>query len=292
MGERVFTTDYNAESCGLGAITYNGNSRIYRLLKSLSKYTSNFESMSKVVVDDGSPERELKILREICKEFNVPLREHRRNLGIPAGWNHCYEYLKENKCKYGVLLNDDIEVTPRWLDYLMFFAQNNQKVGMISLQQNVGGQGVVVPDGADKNKPFRRIACEGYCFLMELKNWENIGKFDEGYYSFYEEQDAGAKLAKLGYYSYGIPPSVIHEWGETFRQNDETLFPKIRMRLSRELFETNHGGTSEQVEDRIFQASDALSENRFENLYWLDPATNKANSISWDEIKKLTVRMK
>src|SRR3972149_4905212 len=265
MSSREFITDYNTEECAIGIITFYGNARIYRLLKSLVKNTPNFDSMTKVVVDDGSAERELKILREICKEFNVPLREHRRNLGIPAGWNHCYEYAKENKCKYGVLLNDDLEMTPDWLKYLMFF---------------------------DINKPFRRIAIEGYCFLTELKNWEMVGKFDEGYYSFFEECDLFCKLSKLGYYSYGIPPSVIHEWGETFRQNEDLLFPKIRMKLSKELFEQNHGGSIDQVEYKVFEASDSLSENRFENLYWLNPTTNKADSISWGELKKLTVRMK
>src|SRR3990172_5433332 len=292
MSSREFITDYNTEECAIGIITFNGNARIYSLLKSLVKNTPNFDSMTKVVVDDGSAERELKILREICKEFNVPLREHRRNLGIPAGWNHCYEYAKENKCKYGVLLNDDLEMTPDWLKYLMFFIKNNQKVGGVSLQQNVGGQGIRIPDGADINKPFRRIAVEGYCFLTELKNWEMVGKFDEGYYSFFEECDLFCKLAKLGYYSYGIPPSVIHEWGETFRQNEDLLFPKIRMKLSKELFEQNHGGSIDQVEYKVFEASDSLSENRFENLYWLNPTTNKADSISWGELKKLTVRMK
>lgn len=229
----------NYDSIGLGILTINGSRRLSVALQSIFDTYPDFPSQQIYLVDDGSSERELKLIRAIAEHFKIGMGEHRKNLGISAGWNHCFLNLNKEKV---VLLNDDIKLTPGWLEALDFFVENNEDVGMAGLFCYDEDGKVFCTDNGERrydidfSVPHRGLCSNGYCFMMKITHWSNFGNFDEQYYSFYEEVDFGLNLARNGMPSYNIPwPVIHHEWGATFRENSD-LLPQIRMQESRKRF--------------------------------------------------------
>ena len=223
----------------IGIATLNGAERIDKLLASIKQHTADAHDYKIIVIDDGSTERVLQQLRPLCVAYGVELQEHRTNQGISATWNHlCARF----DCKYVVLLNDDVVVSPRWLDALVFFADSN-KFGMAALHPLRNGKIVKCGGGEielfseEASIPHRVVAANGYCFIIEKAKWTILGGFDEQFISFYEEVDFGVRCLKMGFSSFNIPwPMVDHEWSTTFQQNDRLLLPAVRMQHSREYF--------------------------------------------------------
>jgi GT2 family glycosyltransferase len=222
----------------VGIATLNGVTRIDPLLASIKACTGDV-NYKVVVIDDGSTERNLIQLRDLCAAHGVELREHRTNQGIPTTWNHLVE---RYDCTYAALLNDDVVVKPGWLEAMLYFAMRHD-VGMVGLHPNRNGKIVVCgggemdPDDPLAQIPHRVVAANGYCFLIRKQTWDRVGRFDEEYMSFYEEVDFGVRCWQAGLQSFNIPwPIIEHEWSSTFAQNDQLLLPQVRMKNSRERF--------------------------------------------------------
>ena len=245
--------------CAVGISTYNGNWRVEELLSSIRQHTEYpKEDYKIVVIDDGSREDYLIALRETCSRFQVPLREHRQNLGISATWNHLTRYFgeTEERAEYNILINDDIFCTDYWLTSLMYFLENN-KCGTAGLPLLFGSPHddkatIMRPDQGDKNvnagpdvtsiKPGRVMAAPGCLFGFKRSLFDEIGGFDENFKSFYEEVSFGTECAKRGYPSYAMSwPRVWHMWGATFAANPELEASK-RMSESRAYYIQKWGG--------------------------------------------------
>ena len=216
------------------------------MLDSLFKHTPGLSPQDVVIIDDGSSERELQVLRRMASEYHVVFGEHRRNLGIPAGWNHATDALKTDVV---VLLNDDVLLAKGWLDAISYFVENNPKAGLVGLHAyDETGKVFCTSDGAKQYDvnfavPHRGLCANGFCFGFRKELWSNNGGFDEMYTSFYEECDLGLQFSRQGYFGYNLPwPVIQHEWGVTFRENESQLLPKIRMEQSRERFVNKWGG--------------------------------------------------
>jgi len=222
---------------GIGIITYNGATRVASLLKSIVRCTS-MDDVDVYVVDDGSKRRQQKLLRGVCEFYGVKVSLHSENLGISSAWNHCIARLHERGIY--VLANDDVQVRTGWLDALTYFLARNKQVGMVGLHQRHQGT-IRVPEACDPSMPYKRLSSSGYCFAFTGQTWGRIGKFDEGFLSFYEELDFGVRCLKAGLANYDIGPAVDHLWGQTFRENADDLLPKVKMGMSRKRFERKHG---------------------------------------------------
>lgn len=226
---------------GIAIATINGSSRVYNFLESIRAAGDEYSDL--ILVDDGSTERELTVLRELCRYYKIEFREHRRNQGIAASWNHGMAYLKERGCELGVVCNDDIVVTKGWLEAIRTFHELNPVVAMVGLHATINGALQCTDNGIKKfegdvdfSVPHRGICSNGFCFGLSVGMWERAGFFNETYLSYYEETDFGARASEGGCFSYNIPwPVIQHEWGTTMRENPN-LLASIRMQKSRENF--------------------------------------------------------
>lgn len=238
----------------VGIATLNGVSRLDLLLASI-RASAPAVDYRVLVIDDGSHERNLLVLRELCKAHEVELQEHRQNYGISTTWNHL---AARYESELVVLLNDDVIVKPGWLESIVYFLDKNPKVGTVGLHPIRDGKIIVCGGGMlDLNAPeagipHRVVAANGYAFGFHRSLWLYVGKFDELYQSFYEEVDFSARLWEAGCQSFNIPwPVIDHEWSSTFQQNDAQLLPRVRMEMSKKRFIEKWGGDVPEVVTRL-----------------------------------------
>ncbi len=217
----------------IGAPTYKDSQRINNLLTSIFTFTSKEElkECKIVIVDDGTPDEDIKEdLREVCRSFEVPLVEHDKNYGIPKAWNTLSTYFLSD---YIILLNDDVQITdPNWLKCMIYFLENNEKIGAAGWPLFHMG-----PDGSPNpkmpkpdydTKPALVGAPVGCAFAFKRSSYDLVlGGFPEVLPSFYEEIWFGFELAKAGYGSYMLSYSAVEHWGsQTFSKNPELSIAK------------------------------------------------------------------
>lgn len=230
----------------IGVPTYNDCTRIRNLFQSIVTFTDYPEDQYKMVMlDDGTPDQsKVEGLRQLSREFDIPLIENQKNEGIPYSWNRLTEYYDT---EYMILFNDDIQViSGNWLRDFIYFMENNPHAGsigwpIIHVDVNTGKRNEIHDLPNEDVQPGRVGASLGCCFGFRKKLWEQIKNPDSsvGFYenliSFYEEIGFGFEIAKQGYYNYQLPTPTMEHWGsQTFSNNRELSVRKISDYLSKE----------------------------------------------------------
>lgn len=244
---------------GIGITTLNGVARLSGLLQSIHEAVPEEKCAHVVIADDGSFEKNLILLRALVEEYNkldnlkIAVLEHRQNLGIVAGWNNCKNYLLGQGLPYVGIFNDDVLIPEDWFTSVEFLLDTNGKIGVVGFHQR-NDEKVILPDGMTEKDVYLRTASSGYCFVVRDECFLQVGDFDPSYFSFYEDLDFGVRVYSHGFVCVDAPPVVDHLWGETFRQNESALLPKIRMKSSEKIFRGKWGNPeaiAESLEKKI-----------------------------------------
>lgn len=289
----------------VGILTYNDPAYLTRfLLESIRYYTEYSEEFAITIVDDGSPIDALESMRHLhwqTRDWHSDtfMFEHRENRGIVAGWN---TITRSVDADYVILLNNDVIVTRYWLTALMYFLENNH-VGTVNpliyfINENMAPAAVknsndqlietVHPITREKLKnlphgymetrpelPGRCMAANGSIFGFSKKLYDEIGGFDKGLRSFYEEIDFGTECAKRGYPSYSLPfPHCYHLWSQTFAKNP-SLRAQETLDASRVHYVGKWGGDI-GVEDETNPHNRFMAKIKPRKLQWM----------AWDPKKK------
>ena len=209
----------------IGIPTYNGTQRVKLLLSSILNYTRDLSNVDIVVVDDGTPDQNEKAkLGSICRDLRVTYFEHVINRGIPASWN---TLVKSKESDLYVLLNDDVQIcNALWLEYMVYFFENNSNVGTVSYlpfyldpRTSLPQEGYPLP--VINTIPEKMFSPNGQGFAFTKEAFDLV-QFNEDFCSFYEEADFGYELYEKGYASYMLPFPIIQHWGsQTFGSNPE-----------------------------------------------------------------------
>ena len=254
----------------VGISTINGTGRVRRCVESVRRASlcGQVEVSRIVVVDDGSSESKLRELRDLSKGLEFEFREHRRNLGISATWNHIIDALMDSPLV--LVLNDDIQLRPRCLEMLYYFTRwHHGAWGTVSPWLAHRGEPTPLKiTGCTPTVPQVALSPCGAAFLLRPPFWRAVGGFDETFKSFYEEVDFGLRLAQLGLWSYHLPTvGADHGWSETFIENAEMLKPEERMRDSRSYFRSKWGGDLPSA-PRIQELFSYMAPH---GVHWLSP---------------------
>jgi len=215
---------------GIGAPTYNSVKRLEMLLSSLELYRDYEQDYKVVVLDDGTPNLEMrKGVEELALRFGVDFIQHETNKGIPAAWNSLTNHFRD--IDYMILFNDDIMVSEHWLRNFVYFMENNPQVGTCGFQIIHMDYVTGMPDKqyippSEDGVPGKVGSPAGCSFGFRKSLWEKIINPDNsvGFWdsltSFYEELSFGFEIAKLGYYSFQIStPNLEHYGSRTFSEN-------------------------------------------------------------------------
>ena len=209
------------------SINYDQPEVTCEMLASLRKVTyPNFET---IVVDNGSPTTIPYSIKENYPEVHLIISEE--NLGFAGGNNIA---LKQAKGEYILLLNNDTEVRPNFLDSLVELMESNEKIGIVSskilyfYEDNViqyAGASPINPitsrgrhygykeiDTGQLDKVTETSYPHGACMMIRKSVLEELGLLYEGYFLYYEELDFAERVKRAGYKIYFQPnSSILHK---------------------------------------------------------------------------------
>jgi len=186
---------------------YNGSQRLGQTLRSLDDQT---RPVDVVVVDNGSSDNSLELLRE--EHPAVTVLALQRNLGFGPAINRA---VQEHPHDPLILLNNDAPAEPRFVEALLdSAAEGVQAVAGVLLQERAPGlidsAGVIADRtlmGFDylHGEPLEALATAaaplgptGGAALYSRAAFDAVGGFDERIFLYYEDLDLALRLAAAG----------------------------------------------------------------------------------------------
>ncbi len=229
-------------------VNYNGRRVLEKCLDSLEK--TRYPSYEVIIVDNGSVDGSVQfVTRRIHDNPRIRLIQNSRNVGFPAA---CNVGVRASKAEYVVLLNNDAEVTPRWLGELVKAAKKNGKIGVVGsklLRMNglLDSTGILfnhkLCNGSDRGmgevdrgQYDDKADVLGVCFasaLLRKALFERIGMLDEKTFLCYDDLDFSIRARLAGYSVRFAATSVVyhHRAASTPRVTPWTLRYGLRNRF-------------------------------------------------------------
>ncbi|MGD9288609.1 MAG: glycosyltransferase [Desulfobacterales bacterium] len=220
-------------------LTHNQLEYTKRCIKSIFYHTK--ENFELIVVDNGSTDGTVDYLESAVNVQNHKIRgekskvriniiKNKENLGFAAGNN---QGILTARGDYILLLNNDIVVTPGWLDRLIRCAEQDSAVGIVGpLSNYVSGQQLVkgvsydtktltgldefAKDlaAANSGRKQRLIRVVGFCMLVKRAVIEKIGGMDSAYgLGNFEDDDFSLRAALAGFESWMVQDCFVHHFG-------------------------------------------------------------------------------
>ncbi len=208
-----------------------------------------------LIIDDASPDPAIgTYLAEIAASDNVTVLRNERNLGFSGTVNRGFAVAEGDV----VLLNSDVEVTPRWLDNLTFAAHRSPEIATASpLSDNAGafavpevGRANPVPGHLDRDQVGRLFSqrslrlypdtptTHGFCMYVKRAALDDIGVFDaEAFPRGYGEENDFCMRAMAEGWRHVVDDAtlVFHARGASFGEDRTAL-----MESARQVLETRH----------------------------------------------------
>ena len=209
------------------SVNYDQPEVTCEMLASLEKVTyPNFETL---IVDNASPTKSPNIIKEKYPEIQLIISK--KNLGFAGGNNIA---LKQAKGDYVLLLNNDTEVKPDFLESLVELMESDKKIGIVSskilyfYEDNViqyAGASPINPitsrgshygykeiDNGQLDEVTETAYPHGACMMIRKSVLEELGLLYEGYFLYYEELDFAERVKRAGYKIYFQPnSSILHK---------------------------------------------------------------------------------
>jgi len=160
-----------------------------------------------ILVDNGSEEETRRGLEKIARDpaLKTILLRNEKNLGYVKAIN---QGLVISTAPFVCLLNNDVVVTPGWLEKMISFAESRPDAGLVNCLQN-DNPGREVPEdlGAfaraqiDRPHTWEELDhCSGNCLLIKREVIEKIGYFDEQFgLGHWEDNDYSRRAQQAGY---------------------------------------------------------------------------------------------
>ncbi|KKU47428.1 MAG: Glycosyl transferase family 2 [Candidatus Woesebacteria bacterium GW2011_GWF2_46_8] len=193
-----------------------------------------------IVVDNGSSDGSVEVLRRLKKEGKIDLVENKGNFGYAKANN---QGIRRAKGKYLLLLNNDTIVHKGALGELVDFAGKTPSAGVVgskllnidgTLQAScyrfptltnaikeywLGEKGLFGKYAPKGKKPVAVDALVGAAFLITPAAFKKVGILDERYFAYFEDVDYCRKVWQKGLKVYYLPSSeIMHYHGATFKK--------------------------------------------------------------------------
>lgn len=187
------------------------------------------------MVDNGSTDNSIEIL---SREFpQVLTLLFPRNYGFAEGYNRA---LDELDYEYAVLLNSDVEVTPRWLEPLLEFVENHPDVAACQPKiralrepekfEYAGAAGGFIDrygypfcrgrlfgtleiDRGQYNAPLDIFWASGAALFVRTAVYRTVGGLDPLFFAHMEEIDLCWRIHLAGHRIVVVPQSTVYHQG-------------------------------------------------------------------------------
>ncbi len=208
-------------------VNYNQAEVTCALLESLDKTT--YPNLEVIVVDNHSTEDDPSIIKQ--RHPNIVFIQNPINYGFAAGNNYG---LMRARGEYVMLLNNDIEVPPGFLEPLVAKLENHPEIGAVSPRIKFYYQpdtiqyagytpmdkvtlrnfaiGYREKDRGQYNEDRETASAHGAAMMVPMRVVKEIGLMSYIFFLYYEEADWCERIVRAGYKIYYVGSSyVLHK---------------------------------------------------------------------------------
>lgn len=204
-------------------LNYNGGELLRNCLASLQKVV--YPNFSVIVSDNDSKDDSLKMVRENFPESII--LENKKNLGFAAGNNVGIRHALENGADYVLLLNQDTEVEPDFLEKIIDAGEENPKIGILSplifwkrdsgIWYSGGRINWLTMKSTHENRmvsgtPFSTGFITGCSMLIKKEVLEKVGMLSENFFLYWEDADYSYQVKMAGFSNLVVPESRIYHF--------------------------------------------------------------------------------
>ncbi len=228
---------------------YNGKKWLEKCLPTVEK--STYPNVEILVVNNGSTDDSAEFLEKNYPKVRVV--EIKKNRGY-AGANNLG--VKKASGKYILFLNNDTQVTSNFLELLVAKIEKDKTIGAVQPQirhmirreviDSIGSfftftgflyhYGYFQPHEQKKyQKELSVYSVKGACFLMQKKDYIDLGGIDESFVTYVEESDLCHRILLSGKKIIYVPQSVVYHFGggdmSIMTKSEVVIFRSFRNRF-------------------------------------------------------------
>ena len=213
-------------------LNYNGKAHLEKFLPGIVRYSPEAKV---VVADNGSTDDSITFIQ---KNFPpVEIIDIGKNLGFCEGYNFA---LTKVEADYFVLLNNDVEVTERWLAPLRDLLDGDTNIAAVQPKilsyhhkkqfEYAGAAGGFIDtlgypfcrgrifetteeDNGQYNDTLPVFWATGACLMIRSKLFNDLGGFDRDFFAHMEEIDLCWRLKRLGHKIFYCGSSTVYHVG-------------------------------------------------------------------------------
>lgn len=213
-------------------LNWNGAKMLEKYLPSVLEYS---KEAVVYVADNASTDDSVSLLKEKFSSCRLILLD--KNWGFAEGYNKALEQVE---AEYYLLLNSDIEVTPRWLLPMLAYMDAHSEVAACQPKllsvfnrdsfEYAGACGgyldslgypfcrgrifdVVEHDHGQYDQPASVLWASGAALLVRARNYKEVGGLDSRFFAHNEEIDFCWRLRIRGYRIVCVPESKVYHVG-------------------------------------------------------------------------------
>jgi GT2 family glycosyltransferase len=231
-------------------LNWNGRDIFPACLESLAKV--EYRPIEILFVDNGSTDDSVKLAQGFP---GIRIVENGANLGYAAGNNRAMRHVSANS-KYVCFLNNDVVVTPAWLNDAVRHIERDARIGAIAcrnmdffhpgiidglyhcirkpfISMRRFGQGLPYIDDPLYNKPGYVASALGASAIFRSELFSSLGGFDESFFAYYEDADLCMRINNSGNRCLYVPEAVVfHKDRASFKKrNNDSFYYSERNKL-------------------------------------------------------------
>jgi len=196
-----------------------------------------------VIVDNGSQDDSIARLDEFQKNnpaLSIRVLRNNENLGFSGGCNTAIEWALKEGGEYLLLLNNDTEVDPLFLDELIKASSLSPRTGILVPSIFFYYEPNLLWFGGDTNVAWSKMNkgitsslfkeelpseaqdprslsfASGCAMLMRTEALKEVGGFDERFFLYFEDADLSFRFRKAGWDILWVPTShILHKVSAT-----------------------------------------------------------------------------
>jgi rhamnosyltransferase len=196
----------SGDSVSAVIVSYNPSSDV---LGNIAALRSQVDSI--VVVDNGSSEQSLMMLRDGRSEFDFELVENGCNLGIAVALNLGVNEVKARGSFWVALFDQDSTVEPGFIDLMRKAYEGSadpSKVGIVCPSYLDGLAGMILP--LPRSKTSEIVATPTSGSLIPVNLFDKLGAFDESLFMDYVDVEFSLRSRRAGYKIVQSPQATLH----------------------------------------------------------------------------------
>jgi len=232
-------------SVGIVVLNWNGKDDTVECLHSL--YHCSYTNMHIYIVDNASSDGSVAIIEKIfADKINLTIIESGGNLGFSGGNNVGSKQAIDDGMEYVMLLNNDTEVDPGFIEPLVnvfeedesvgvatskiYFAHPSKKLwffgGFMDRNSGIGGPvGGQVEDVGQFDKVLECDYATGCVLMAKSSLLKRVGLLDDDYFYLCEDADFCFRVNDIGLKILAIPESIVwHKVSASLEGGEESPF--------------------------------------------------------------------